>query len=127
MSNVEFIREAGNARRNGRAPEDARKYLEGSVLSLHLEELALALSRAMSAVENFEAAREIPHHNFSEGVDFYGEVRRFEIILIENALKLTGGSQIRAARLLRLKPTTLNAKIKAYNLDGRKSPGLTRI
>jgi len=127
MSNVDSIREAGSARRNGRSPEGVRKYLEERVLSLHLEELVLALSKAMNAVENFEAVRAIPHPNFSEGVDFYDEVRRFEIILIQRALRLTGGCQRRAATLLGLKPTTLNAKIKTYNLDGRKGPGLTRI
>lgn len=45
------------------------------------------------------------------------EVRRFEANLIRSALICTGGRQRRAARLLGVKPSTLNAKIKRYNLD----------
>ncbi len=53
------------------------------------------------------------------GIDFYDEVSRFEIFLILRALKHTGGCQSRAAKLLNLRPTTLNSKIKAYNLNWR--------
>jgi DNA-binding NtrC family response regulator len=44
------------------------------------------------------------------------EVRRFEIALIRAALIKTKGNQARAARLLGVKHTTLNAKIKRYQL-----------
>jgi DNA-binding NtrC family response regulator len=54
------------------------------------------------------------------GLDFYDEVRRFEIFMIEKALKLSGGSQKRAAALLRLKQTTLSTKIKMYQIDWRR-------
>jgi DNA-binding protein Fis len=49
-------------------------------------------------------------------VDFFEEVRRFEIKLIGRALELSGGNQARAARLLGLGTTTLNYKIKAYQM-----------
>src|SRR5260370_29159797 len=49
-------------------------------------------------------------------VRLYDEVQRFEIGLIRSALDRTGGSQIRAARLLGVKPTTLSAKLKRYGL-----------
>jgi DNA-binding NtrC family response regulator len=55
--------------------------------------------------------------NLSEGIDFYGEVERFETGLIRLALDQTGGHQARAARLLRIKPTTLNSKIKLYGIE----------
>jgi DNA-binding NtrC family response regulator len=55
--------------------------------------------------------------NFSEGIDFYDEVQRFETGLIRLALDQTGGHQARAARLLRIKPTTLNSKIKLYGIE----------
>ena len=48
--------------------------------------------------------------------DFYREVERFERNLIQNALRMCGGSQVKAARLLKLKPTTLNSKMKVLNL-----------
>jgi len=49
-------------------------------------------------------------------VDFADEVRRFETDLIRWALLHTGGHQRRAARMLNLKVTTLNAKIKRYGI-----------
>ena len=55
----------------------------------------------------------------SRGVNFYDEVRRFEIDLIRRALEQTGGHQSRAARLLGLNATTLNSKIKTYNIPAR--------
>jgi len=54
--------------------------------------------------------------NISRGVSFYDEVKNFEIDLIRRALNQTGGHQSRAARLLGLNPTTLNSKIKTYNI-----------
>jgi len=55
--------------------------------------------------------------NFEDGLDFYDEVTRFEIDLINRALLHTGGHQVRAAKLLNLKVTTLNSKIKHYNIN----------
>lgn len=82
-----------------------------------LKELSSALSKALDAVSIFEImkARQIP--NLKQGIDFYAEVERFEITLIQFALVQAKGSQRNAARLLGLKPTTLNSKIKGYNLD----------
>jgi DNA-binding NtrC family response regulator len=45
------------------------------------------------------------------------EVRQFEMNLIRSALGRTAGSQTRAAKLLGLKLTTLNAKIKRYQIS----------
>ena len=60
----------------------------------------------------------------AHGVNFYDEVRRFEIDLIRRALDQTGGHQSRAARLLGMNPTTLNSKIKTYNITcGRERAG----
>ena len=49
-------------------------------------------------------------------VNFFEEVRGFEMRLIRRALELTGGNQARAARMLGLGTTTLNYKIKSYQL-----------
>lgn len=49
-------------------------------------------------------------------MDFYAEVREFEVQMIVAALRQAGGKQSEAARLLKLKPTTLNSKLKMYNL-----------
>ncbi len=55
--------------------------------------------------------------DLARGVNFYDEVKRFEIDIIRRALDQTGGHQSRAARLLGLNPTTLNSKIKSYNIN----------
>ena len=60
--------------------------------------------------------------DIGRGVNFYDEVKRFEIDLIRRALDQTGGHQSRAARLLGLNATTLNSKIKTYNIH-TKSEG----
>ena len=52
-------------------------------------------------------------------MNFYDEVRRFEIDLIRRALDQTSGHQSRAARLLGMNPMTLNSKIKTYNINLR--------
>jgi transcriptional regulator with GAF, ATPase, and Fis domain len=50
------------------------------------------------------------------GIDFYAEVRRFEVSLIRRAMKYTKGSQTEAARLLKMNCTTLNSKIKVLKI-----------
>ena len=54
--------------------------------------------------------------SIERGIKLYDEVRRFEVDLIERALEQTGGNQTRAARLLGINLTTLNSKIKRYNI-----------
>ncbi|MDQ3219345.1 MAG: sigma-54 dependent transcriptional regulator [Acidobacteriota bacterium] len=54
--------------------------------------------------------------DIARGVNFYDEVKKFEVDIIRRALDQTGGHQSRAARLLGLNATTLNSKIKGYNI-----------
>jgi DNA-binding NtrC family response regulator len=49
----------------------------------------------------------------------HDEVREFEIELINTALSKTHGHQRQAAKLLGLKVTTLNAKMKRYKIMSR--------
>lgn len=76
-----------------------------------LKDLALALLNEVQTLGDGRASAE------EDSIDFYDEVRRFEIELIRRALKKTGGHQMRAARLLNVKVTTLNSKIKRYNIS----------
>lgn len=55
--------------------------------------------------------------DITKGIDFYEEVRRFEIGLIKQALVYTKGKQSAAASLLNLNATTLHAKIKFYGIE----------
>lgn len=63
-----------------------------------------------------EASAMAENLNLKSRVDFFEEVRRFEVRLIVRALEVTGGNQARAAKLLGLGTTTLNYKIKAYEI-----------
>lgn len=59
--------------------------------------------------------------DLKHGVSFYDEVKNYEIDLIRRALDQTGGHQSRAARLLGLNATTLNSKIKSYNIQTKSA------
>jgi transcriptional regulator with GAF, ATPase, and Fis domain len=75
-----------------------------------LRELAATL---LSEVEEIATVRPL---DIERGINIQEEVQRYEAELIRRALKLTGGHQARAARLLGLKKTTLHSKIKRYKL-----------
>lgn len=72
---------------------------------------------ALSLLMEVQALSEVPTLDIKNGIDFYQEVSRFEVDLIQRALAHTGGNQVRAARLLNMKVTTLNSKIKHYNIS----------
>ncbi len=71
------------------------------------------------AARSHDGASSTAVQDIGRGVNFYDEVRRFEIDLIRRALDQTGGHQSRAARLLGMNATTLNSKIKTYNINLR--------
>ncbi|HKP81934.1 MAG TPA: helix-turn-helix domain-containing protein [Pyrinomonadaceae bacterium] len=96
--------------------------LERRVRQLTLLAQALAseietLQRELSSDRGRD--RQIDFDN--DGIDFYDAVERYEIELIQTALDKCGGNQSQAARLLHLKSTTLNAKMKHYGLDPVRS------
>ena len=70
----------------------------------------------LQLVREVQSIGEVKVLDIDNGLDFYNEVTHFEIDLISRALLLTGGHQARAAKLLNLKGTTLNSKIKSYNI-----------
>lgn len=55
--------------------------------------------------------------DLTAGLDLHEQVKEFEISLLCAALKQCQGVQYKAARLLGLKPTTLNTKIKNLGID----------
>ena len=80
-----------------------------------LKNVALALI-SEGATQAPEPASGAERPDAPAEMSFYEEVRRFEIGLITRALRLAHGKQSMAARLLGLKPTTLNAKMKQYQM-----------
>ena len=88
-----------------------------------IEEKITALKvNAYSLVREIKELGTVTFTDISRGIDLYSETRRFEMRLITRALEETDGHQGNAARLLGLKVTTLNEKIKRYGIDPNDLP-----
>lgn len=85
----------------------------GATVDARLNTLRETVLQLLDEVESLAISRPV---DIKRGARFSDEVRQFEVSLIRTALGRTSGSQTRAARLLGLKPTTLNAKIKRYGI-----------
>jgi len=84
--------------------------------SLH-SQLRLISEAALSLLDQIESVREEQTTDSSRApASLHDEVRGLEIRLIRSALSQTRGHQRKAARLLGVKATTLNAKIKRYKI-----------
>jgi len=75
-----------------------------------LKVLALTLLSQIESLETQIASNDVTELNLQQ------EVHRFEAAIIKSALAKTGGRQRRAARLLGVKVTTLNTKIKRHKI-----------
>ena len=82
-------------------------------VDVRLNTLRETVLQLLDEVESLAISRPV---DIKRGARFSDEVRQFEVSLIRTALGRTSGSQTCAARLLGLKPTTLNAKIKRYGI-----------
>ncbi|HEU4432218.1 MAG TPA: helix-turn-helix domain-containing protein [Pyrinomonadaceae bacterium] len=91
----------------------------GENVEVRLNTLRETVLQLLEEVESLAISRPV---DIKRGARYSDEVRQFEVNLIRTALGRTAGSQIRAARLLGLKPTTLNAKIKRYNITPAYQP-----
>jgi DNA-binding NtrC family response regulator len=83
-----------------------------------LKSLAIMLLHEVEFLENLT-----PHKNIGLSGDSIfslpNEVEQFEIEWIRNALIQSRGHQLKAAKILGLKITTLNMKLKRYGIDAR--------
>ncbi|MGA9770830.1 MAG: sigma-54 dependent transcriptional regulator [Blastocatellia bacterium] len=104
----------GNVRELENVIERAIIIARGSEIQREdLREEVLNPQRAVAQVGGQKIATQI---DLSRGISFYDEVNRFQIELIRRALEITGGHQSRAAKLLGMNTTTLNSKIRYYNI-----------
>jgi|SRR4051812_5720645 DNA-binding NtrC family response regulator len=78
-----------------------------------IENLKERVRTIVLMIEVGEASKSL---ELESGNDFYRSVRQLEVAMITRALELTGGSQVKAAKLLKIKVTTLNSKIKRYKI-----------
>jgi DNA-binding NtrC family response regulator len=104
--NTFSLKELSKARLNSPTAEEARL--------ASLKVLAMTLLSQVESLEKQMDAGTVPELNLQN------EVHRFEEEIIRSALRKTGGRQRRAARLLGVKVTTLNTKIKRYNINSTK-------
>lgn len=86
--------------------------LKDMALTLLTEAQSLESETLMSELAMPEGIRQT---DIERGINLDETVRRFESNIIRQALLITGGNQARAARLLGVKPNTLNYKVKLYN------------
>lgn len=75
-----------------------------------LRQTALLLWHDLLTLESYYCLK------IQESVDFFEEVRKFEIRVIKRALLHARGSQRKTARLLGINTSTLNSKIKRYRI-----------
>jgi DNA-binding NtrC family response regulator len=94
-------------------PDSGEQKPSDTTVDVRLNTLRETVLQLLDEVESLAISRPVDIRN---GAHFSDEVRQFEVSLIRTALGRTSGSQTRAAKLLGLKPTTLNAKIKRYGI-----------
>ncbi|HJZ80674.1 MAG TPA: helix-turn-helix domain-containing protein [Pyrinomonadaceae bacterium] len=100
----------------------AVNFLRDEAFECRLSSLRDVALELLNAVESLRTAT---HDRNEHQLKLNEEVRRFETDLINAALIRTRGNQSQAARLLGVKHTTLNAKIKRYgiSIDGHRPDG----
>lgn len=80
----------------------------------------------ISAVSRLQSVKEVETNAFfknielsfpKDGIDFHKTKKLYEINLVKQALRHTSGHQSSAAKLLRMRNTTLNSIIKKHNIS----------
>ncbi len=78
-----------------------------------IDKIVRTLTRAL---HNLDLTKDAHPSLSDEGVDFNDAVRSYKISLIKCALRKCRGRQNHAAKLLRLKHTTLNTIVRRYGI-----------
>lgn len=90
----------------------------GSLIESRIETLKTLAALLLKEVESLKYMPSIEKDvNPKDKINLSEELERIEVELIRNALIRTSGHQSQAAQLLGVKKTTLNAKIKRYEID----------
>ncbi len=115
--NYEII---NNNRINDPAFEYENHVQSSSAMNNRLEALKVLSQSLLREVEalkdNTKSESDIIEEVKDGKIDLDREVQNYEVELIRCALVRTGGRQRRAARLLNVKISTLNAKIKRFGI-----------
>jgi len=123
-SQTETVRRNGYpAVRENARPSKVELSDQAEALKQQAEALSQLARLLQVAIERLVAASEallLTNVNVELGIDLHAEIKRYELLLIQRALRKAQGSQVKASALLKLKPTTLNSKIKRYaGRDGK--------
>ena len=103
------------------SPETSPRTSEVTAHTLNsLREAALTVLREVDSLTSRQTS---PPQKFG----LQEEVQRYEIELIKSALQRTRGNQRRAAKLLGVKVTTLNCKIKRFGISTHDESDLTVV
>ena len=78
---------------------------------------AAVCNLAAGLARELERLRPEPHSKHPEPIDLRREVQKFESDLIRAALISSGGNQRKAARMLRVKVSTFNTKVKRLKIN----------
>ncbi|MCU1264333.1 MAG: hypothetical protein JWM21_651 [Acidobacteria bacterium] len=109
---------ARNWNADGQAPLTIGGHASTLLREAALEHRLKALKEgALNFLSEVESLGNAQTSRADHKLKLHDEVRQFEIDLIRIALDRTQGSQTRAARLLGVKLTTLNTKIKRYKIE----------
>ena len=108
--NKRHLRGLPSRMRTGQSSQRLKKIRE--IASALIDEAA-ALQHETELAQTFATVASLGQ---KAKINFFHEVREFEVRLIKRALELADGNQARAAKLLGLGTTTLNYKIKIYEL-----------
>lgn len=81
-----------------------------------LKSLSFLFIREINSLEQAQGNLEEEIRN-EHPISLFRELQRIEVKMIRCAMIRSMGNQTKAARLLGLKVTTLNAKIKRYKID----------
>jgi DNA-binding protein Fis len=97
--------------------ESSQASIDSSSASIESAKREILKTVAYTLLRQVYGVTAPPKVDVRQGVDFYAEVRRFEISLLQQALFYTNGKQTAAAALLNLNVTTLHSKIKFYGIE----------
>ena len=101
------------SKRRREVPKYKQKVVPPAVLDEKIEALKVLANSILFEVSSLQEDEEVEANT---DLGLAEEVQRFEEQLIRSALLRSGGQQRRAAVLLGVKPTTLNAKMKRYGM-----------
>jgi transcriptional regulator with PAS, ATPase and Fis domain len=110
-----FERYRDKRAREREAEREAKSLQSLSTTDWRIDSLRQLVNRLNDELEALNSTKSVLVGK--ESLDLSEEVRRFEIGLIKLALQRANGRQIAAAKMLNVKVSTLNDKIKRYQLD----------